>query len=52
MIKRKVKMYSIKLSDRHRLLLDTTAKVNNTSRAKVIEDSLNQYFNISTKIER
>ena len=49
-IKTKTDMFSIKLSIEHRKLLETTAKVNGCSKAKVVEDSFNKYWALNNDI--
>jgi|TARA_R110000782_G_scaffold6987_2_gene23698 uncharacterized protein (DUF1778 family) len=49
-IKTKTDMFSIKLSTEHRKLLETTAKINGCSKAKVVEDSFNKYWALNNDI--
>ena len=44
-------MYSIRLNDRHNKLISTSASLNNCSKAKVMEDALNKYYNIDNALK-
>ncbi|MFT4646120.1 MAG: hypothetical protein ACI9WV_001903 [Patiriisocius sp.] len=48
----KTNIYSIRLTDKHTALLQASASLNKCSRAKVMEDALNKYYNINDVLER
>jgi len=45
-------IYSIRLTDQHTDLLKASANLNNCSRAKVVEDALNIYYNTKNELKR
>ena len=45
-------IYSIRLTDKHTDLLKASANLNNCSRAKVMEDALNFYYNTKDELKR
>ena len=44
-------MYSIRLNDQHTKLISTSASLNNCSKARVMEDALNRYYNINNNLK-
>ena len=44
-------MYSIRLNDNHNKLISTSASLNNCSKARVMEDALNKYYNINNALK-
>jgi hypothetical protein len=44
-------LYSVRLNDKHSELISTSASLNNCSKAIVIEDALNKYYNINTTLK-
>ena len=43
-------IYSIRLSDKHTTMLQRTANINKCSRAKIVEDAINEYYQIKDTI--
>jgi hypothetical protein len=48
----KTSIYSIRLTDKHKTLLQTSATLNKCSKAKVMEDALNRYYKIKDVLKR
>lgn len=44
-------MYSIRLNDQQTKLIKASATLNNCSKAKVMEDALNRYYNIDNALK-
>lgn len=48
----KTNIYSIRLTDKHTDLLKASASLNKCSRATVVADALNQYYDINDTLKR
>ena len=48
----KTNTYTVRLNDLHTNLLKTSALLNKCSKAKVVEDALNRYYDINEKLKR
>jgi len=46
----KKNIYSIRLTDKHTTMLHRTAKINNCSRAKIVEAAINEFYEIKDTI--
>ena len=48
----KENIYSIRLTDQHTELLKKSSTLNKCSKAKIVEDALNDYFKIDNELKR
>jgi hypothetical protein len=48
----KTNTFTVRLNDQHTDLLNKSAVINKCSKAKVLEDSLNAYYNINNALIR
>ena len=48
----KPNIFSIRLTDKHINLIQVSAFLNKCSKAKVVEDALNRYYDINEKLKR